>query len=103
MEIWSAAAVALALGADGLAVGAAYGLRRSQVPGRSLLVAGEGGAARCAAGTTAGAALAGAGVWGARNVAGAAVFVARGAWTMAKAWAESRDEAATLLCIRLPG
>lgn len=40
MEIWSAAAVALALGADGLAVGAAYGLRRIQVPARSLLVIG---------------------------------------------------------------
>lgn len=103
MEIWSAAAVALALGADGLAVGAAYGLRRIQVPARSLLVIGVCSAACFAAAMTAGAALAGAGVWRAPNVAGAAVFVALGAWNMAKGWAESRDEAATLLCIRLPG
>src|SRR5690606_39868676 len=88
MEIWSAAAVALALGADGLAVGAAYGLRRIQVPARSLLVIGVCSAACFAAAMTAGAALAGAGVWRAPNVAGAAVFVALGAWNMAKGRSE---------------
>ena len=60
METWSGVAVALALGIDGLAVGAAYGMRRIRVPARSLLIIGLCSAVCFFIAMTAGAAVGGA-------------------------------------------
>jgi len=92
METWSGVAVALALGIDGLAVGAAYGMRRIRVPARSLLIIGLCSAVCFFIAMTAGAAVGGAAGLRAPRAVGAAVFVALGLWNIGKGWAESRDK-----------
>ncbi|MFO7265531.1 MAG: sporulation membrane protein YtaF [Limnochordales bacterium] len=93
MDAWSAAALACALSVDGLAVGAAFGLRRIRVPFWSLAIVGLCSAACFFAAAALGAAVAGAAGWRAPHRIGSVVLIVLGLWNIGKGWAENRAAA----------
>lgn len=88
MEVWSAAALALALSVDGLAVGIAYGMRGIDVPIRSLLIV-----AACSALCFSFALVVGRFVAGVVDIStphliGSTILIGLGSWHIIKGWTE---------------
>lgn len=86
MDGWSAAALALALSIDGLAVGIAYGMRGITVPLRSLLIIGTCSAACFFVALSAGRFVAGMMDFSAPHLIGSSILIVLGSWHIAKGW-----------------
>lgn len=86
MEVWSAAALALALSIDGLAVGIAYGMRRIQLPLRSLLIVGVCSAACFSVALLVGEFIAGFVDVSTPHLIGSSILIALGSWHIVKGW-----------------
>lgn len=86
METWSAAALALALSVDGLAVGVAYGARRIRVPVWSLAIIGTCSAACFFVAATVGGVVAGAIGGRAPHIIGCFILVGLGLWHVGQGW-----------------
>lgn len=90
METWSAVALAFALSVDGLAVGAAYGMRGIHVPARSLLIIGLCSAACFFVAMTLGGVVAAVIGLGLPRLIGASILIGLGVWHIGKGWTENR-------------
>lgn len=88
MEVWSAAALALALSVDGFAVGIAYGLRGIRVPLRSLLIIGGCSALCFSVALLSGRFVAGVVDSATPHLIGSAVLIGLGSWHIVKGWSD---------------
>src|SRR5690625_1521662 len=88
MEVWSAAALALALSVDGLAVGVAYGMRNIDVPLRSLLIIGSCSALCFSAALLLGRFIAGVADVTTPHLIGSSILIVLGSWHIIKGWLE---------------
>lgn len=94
MEVWSAAALALALSVDGFAVGIAYGLRGIHVPVRSLLIIGGCSALCFSVALLSGRFVAGVVDAGTPHLIGSAVLIGLGSWHIVKGWSDRNRSSA---------
>lgn len=88
MEVWSAAALALALSIDGLAVGIAYGMRGIDVPLRSLLIIGSCSALCFSAALLIGRFVAGVVDVSTPHLIGSSILIVLGSWHIIKGWSD---------------
>lgn len=114
MDGLSAAALALALSVDGLAVGIAYGMRDIRIPFRSLLIVGCCSAACFALALLTGKFVARIVDVSAPHIIGSTILILLGSWHVAKGWLDkkrattdgtsvARESFGTLLRIRIRG
>lgn len=88
MEVWSTAALALALSVDGLAVGIAYGMRGIVVPWRSLVIIGSCSALCFSAALVLGRFIAGVVDVGTPHLVGSTILIGLGSWHIFQGWRE---------------